>query len=77
MWRDILFLWCPKDWTVNKKAARENGAVLEGAHPPSRYFAVKKRTQLMNPLTKTSTKRNKEGGQFMAVKSRRRRSRAS
>jgi hypothetical protein len=26
------------------------------------------RTQLKNPLTKTSTKRNKKGGQFMAVK---------
>ena len=30
--------------------------------------AVKKRTQLKDPLTKTSSKRNKEGGQFMAVK---------
>ncbi len=29
---------------------------------------MKKRTQLKNPLTKTSTKRNKEDGQFMAVK---------
>jgi hypothetical protein len=29
---------------------------------------VKKRTQLKNPLTKTETKRNKKGGQFMAVK---------
>jgi hypothetical protein len=27
-----------------------------------------KRTQLKNPLTKTSTKRNKKGGAFMAVK---------
>jgi hypothetical protein len=26
------------------------------------------RTQLKNPLTTTSTKRNKKGGQFMAVK---------
>ena len=34
----------------------------------SRKGAVKKRTQLKNPLTKTSTKRNKKGGQFMAVK---------
>jgi len=34
----------------------------------ARKGAVKKRTQLKNPLTKTSTKRNKEGGQFMAVK---------
>lgn len=30
--------------------------------------AVRKRTQLKNPLTNTSTKRNKKGGQFMAVK---------
>jgi hypothetical protein len=34
----------------------------------SRKGAVKKRTQLNNPLTKTATKRNKTGGQFMAVK---------
>lgn len=34
----------------------------------SRKGAVKKRTQLKNPLTKTSTKRNKKDGQFMAVK---------
>ncbi|MBR1211297.1 hypothetical protein [Bradyrhizobium sp. JYMT SZCCT0180] len=34
----------------------------------ARRGAVKKRTQLKNPLTKTSTKRNKKGGQFMAVK---------
>ena len=34
----------------------------------SRKGAVKKRTQLKNPLTKTSTTRNKKGGQFMAVK---------
>ena len=33
----------------------------------ARKGAVKKRTQLKNPL-KTSTKRNKTGGQFMAVK---------
>ena len=29
---------------------------------------MKKRTPLKNPLTKISTKRNKKGGQFMAVK---------
>jgi hypothetical protein len=29
---------------------------------------VKKRTQLKNPFTKTSTKRNMVGGQFIAVK---------
>jgi hypothetical protein len=34
----------------------------------ARKGAVKKRTQSKNPLTKTSTKRNKKGGQFMAVK---------
>ena len=34
----------------------------------ARKGAVKKREQLKNPLTKTSTKRNKVGGQFMAVK---------
>jgi hypothetical protein len=34
----------------------------------ARKGAVKKRTQLKNPLTKTPTKRNKTGGQFMAVK---------
>jgi len=34
----------------------------------ARKGAVKKRTQLKNPLTKTMTKRNKVGGKFMAVK---------
>jgi hypothetical protein len=34
----------------------------------ARKGAVKKRTQLNNPLTETFTKRNKKGGQFMAVK---------
>jgi len=34
----------------------------------SRKGAVKKRSQLKNSLTKTSTKRNKVGGRFMAVK---------
>jgi hypothetical protein len=34
----------------------------------ARKGAVRKRTQLKNPLTKTSTKRNKKGGQFMTVK---------
>ncbi len=34
----------------------------------ARRGAVRKRTQLKNPLTKTATKRNKKGGQFMAVK---------
>ena len=35
----------------------------------SRKGAVKKRTQLDNPITGTKTKRNKESGEFMAVKS--------
>ena len=34
----------------------------------ARKGAVKKRTQLNNPLTKTSTKRSKKSGEFMAVK---------
>jgi hypothetical protein len=34
----------------------------------ARKGAVKKRTQLKNPLTKTAIKRDKAGGQFMAVK---------
>ncbi len=34
----------------------------------SRKGAVKKRTQLDNPLTGTKTKRNKETGEFMDVK---------
>ena len=34
----------------------------------ARKGAMTKRTQLNNPLTKTSTKRNKKGGEFMAVK---------
>jgi hypothetical protein len=34
----------------------------------ARRGAVKKRTQLKNPLTKTTTKRDKKDGEFMAVK---------
>ena len=34
----------------------------------ARKGAVKKRSQLKNRLTGTSTKRNKQGGRFMAVK---------
>jgi hypothetical protein len=34
----------------------------------TRKGAVKKRSQLKNSLTKTSTKRNKTDGEFMAVK---------
>jgi hypothetical protein len=43
-------------------------AVNKPVGDDARKGAVKKRTQLKNPLTKTSTKRNKVGGQFMAVK---------
>lgn len=35
----------------------------------ARKGAVKKRSQLENPLTGTMTKRNKETGEFMKVKS--------
>lgn len=35
----------------------------------SRKGAVKKRSQLDNPITGTMTKRNKESGKFMDVKS--------
>ena len=34
----------------------------------SRKGAVKKRSQLENPITGTMTKRNKESGKFMDVK---------
>ena len=43
-------------------------AVNEPVGDRARKGAVKKRTQLKNPLTKTVTTRNKKGGQFMAVK---------
>jgi len=43
-------------------------AVNKPTGDDARKGAVKKRTQLDNPLTKTATKRNKEDGQFMAVK---------
>ena len=43
-------------------------AVNKPTGDKARKGAVKKRTQLKNPLTRTSTKRNKTGGQFMAVK---------
>jgi hypothetical protein len=43
-------------------------AVNKPAGDNARKGAVKKRTQLKNPLTKTSTKRNKKDGQFMAVR---------
>jgi hypothetical protein len=49
--------------TVQEDAMAVNKPVGDNA----RKGAVKKRTQLKNPLTKTETKRN-EGGQFMAVK---------
>jgi hypothetical protein len=34
----------------------------------ARKGAVKKRTQLKNPLTKTATKRDETSGEFVAVK---------
>ena len=43
-------------------------AVNKPTDDNSRKGAVRKRSQLKNPLTKTSTKRNKKGGEFMAVK---------
>jgi len=43
-------------------------AVNKPTGDSARKGAVKKRTQLQNPLTKTSTKRNKSSGEFMAVK---------
>ncbi|WP_445217000.1 hypothetical protein ACKWRH_33480 [Bradyrhizobium sp. Pa8] len=43
-------------------------AVNKPSGDNARKGAVKKRTQLKNPLTKTSTKRNKTSGEFMAVK---------
>ena len=43
-------------------------AVNEPTGDNTRKGAVKKRTQLRNPLTKTSIKRNKVDGEFMAVK---------
>lgn len=43
-------------------------AVNKPTDDNARKGAVKKRTQLKNALTKTSTKRNKTTGAFMAVK---------
>lgn len=43
-------------------------AVNKPVGDKARKGAVKKRTQLKNKLTGTSTKRNKAGGRFMAVK---------
>jgi hypothetical protein len=43
-------------------------AVNKPVGDDARKGVVKRRTQLKNPLTKTSTKRNKVGGEFMAVK---------
>jgi len=43
-------------------------AVNKPVGDSARKGAVRKRSQLKNPLTKTSTKRNKKGGRFMAVK---------
>jgi hypothetical protein len=46
----------------------EKMAVNKPVGDNARKGAVKKRTQLKNPITKTLTKRNKEDGQFLAVK---------
>ncbi len=43
-------------------------AVNKPVGDDARKGAVKKRTQLKNKLTGTSTKRDKNDGQFMAVK---------
>jgi hypothetical protein len=43
----------------------------------ARKGTVKKRTQLKNAVTGTSTKRNQEGGRFMAVKKSAMKSRAT
>jgi hypothetical protein len=43
-------------------------AVNKPVGDDARKGAVKNRTQLDNPLTKTKTKRNKKSGSFMAVK---------
>ncbi|MCP3401905.1 MULTISPECIES: hypothetical protein [unclassified Bradyrhizobium] len=43
-------------------------AVNKPSGDNARKGAVKKRTQLKNPLAKTSTKRKKTSGEFMAVK---------
>jgi hypothetical protein len=43
-------------------------AVNKPVGDKARKGAVKKRTQLKNPLTQTEIKRNKKGGEFMAVK---------
>ena len=43
-------------------------AVNKPTGDDARKGAVKKRTQLKNPLTKTATKRDKTSGEFMSVK---------
>jgi hypothetical protein len=55
----------PRPLSENAEASM---AVNKPTGDNARKGAVKKRTQLKNPLTQTSTKRNKKGGQFMAVK---------
>jgi hypothetical protein len=63
------------DWYRNQQflaplsdQAEASMAVNKPTGDNARKGAVRKRTQLKNPMTKTSTKRNKKGGQFMAVK---------
>lgn len=43
-------------------------AVNKPVGDDARKGAVKKRSQLKNPLTNTATKRDKTNGEFMAVK---------
>ena len=56
------------EWRLTDGTEEATMAVNKPVGDNARKGAVKKRTQLMNPLTKTETKRNKKGGQFMAVK---------
>jgi putative protein kinase ArgK-like GTPase of G3E family len=53
---------------VSYRALEDVMAVNKPIGDNGRKGAEKKRTQLKNPLTKTSTKRNRKGGQFIAVK---------
>jgi putative protein kinase ArgK-like GTPase of G3E family len=67
--RDLPFL--PRNKKSSHAFLLKIGGIMAVNKPTgdnARKGAVKKRTQLKNSLTKTSTKRNKKGGQFMAVK---------
>jgi hypothetical protein len=59
------------DWNVPESEVVKTGGTHGSQHAgrrQARKGSVKKRTQLKNPLTRTSIRRNKNGGQFMAVK---------